>query len=67
MAEQTEKKLGVKDYLDRVISSEGIQTDIRVDIPGETLLKASIYFAVAGLAVVLVSQMTKGIIKNLQN
>lgn len=58
-----QSKKTVKDYLDNVLSEEGLKSDIKITITDQTLQKTSAYMIGTALVITLMVFGIRGIVK----
>ncbi|HEY9084020.1 MAG TPA: hypothetical protein VIN73_11850 [Vicingaceae bacterium] len=56
----------IKDYLDNVLSDDGLKTDIKITMTDQTLRKTSMYAVGTALVITLIVFGVRGVVKNME-
>lgn len=56
----------IKEYLDNVLSDEGLKTDIKITMTDQTLRKTSMYAVGTALVITLIVFGVRGVVKNME-
>ena len=56
----------IKDYLDYVLSDDGLKTDIKITMTDQTLRKTSMYAVGTAFVITLMVFGVRGVVKNME-
>jgi len=56
----------LKDYLDNVLSDEGLKTDIKITMSDQTLRKTSMYLVGSAFVITVMVFGIRGVVKNME-